>query len=148
MNITKKLQTHLILLLILIIIWNFPAMTFILSYVCVCVCSPVSTAPLPSPEQLSGDCGPDVTPEYFLRSVIDRCKNKKGWIQSGPNVPVTESIDARCVQVPCVRSWWWAGSAWLSAWVWAGSWTEAFPYTWDPWLTSDGDTQHQKNSHS
>lgn len=46
---------------------------------------------------------------------------------------------AWCVFVPSVRSWWWAGIGWLAAWVWAGSWTEAFPYTWDPWLTSDWD---------
>lgn len=33
---------------------------------------PVNTAPPPSPTQLSGGCGPDVTLEYSPRSEIDR----------------------------------------------------------------------------
>lgn len=43
----------------------------------VCVCSPVSTAPLLSPEQLSGGCGLDVTLEYFLRSAIKETTTEK-----------------------------------------------------------------------
>lgn len=35
-----------------------------------CECSPVSTAPLPSPEQLSGGCDQDEPLECFLRSAI------------------------------------------------------------------------------